>query len=98
MTRKPTDAERAEWAHRTAFALITEALSSPGEVDPGERVREYTAEQPDRDTAMHDLAHVLVWHAAGAILRAAGGDTEQALRIVREGALQQETTKEEPNE
>lgn len=81
--------DRVPWAHQTAFALITEALTDADNIDIPARITEYTADRIHPDTATTDLAHVLIWHAAGAILRAADGDTDQALSIIRDAALQQ---------
>lgn len=50
----------------------------------------YVADAEDAATTLIDIAHVLVWHAAGALMQTTEGDRSHALRMIHEGALAQE--------
>ena len=82
--------QRAAAAHRAAFALVTAALSDPNGFDAEPMLRAYTDESENPGQTILDVAAGLVWHAASAIYTAADEDIDQALALMRRGALMQE--------
>lgn len=81
---------RAQRAHREAFALITAAINNPAGVDLETDMLTHANDTENPVQALLDLAQVLVWHAAGAIL-AHTGDQDDARSLIQTAALQQET-------
>ena len=82
--------ERSQEAHRAAFALITAAIQDPLGFDPESTLTAYANDGHDPIQTLLDIAHALVWHAAGALIAKTDGDPEAALEIVQAGALAQE--------
>lgn len=82
--------DRAQRAHRGAFALVTAAINNPGGVDLEPDILEHVHDTEDTAQSILDLAQVLVWHAAGAILTHTG-DQDDARALIQLAALQQET-------
>ena len=82
--------ERAQRAHRGAFALVTAALNNPGGVDLEPDILGHVHDTEDTAQSILDLSQVLVWHAAGAIVAHAGSQ-DDALALLQGAALQQET-------
>ena len=82
--------KRVADAHRAAFALVTAALSDPNGFDAEPMLRAYMDESENPGQTVLDVAAALVWHAASAIFTAADEDIDQALALMRRGALIQE--------
>lgn len=82
--------DRAQRAHRVAFSLITEALQHPEGADLTPSLMDFieSLEEPPLQP-LADLAHMLAWHAAGALIQAAGSP-ENALSRVQIAALEME--------
>lgn len=80
---------RVSAAHREAFALITSAINNPGGMDLEPAIVQHITSTENPSQAVLDLAQVLVWHAAGALLTHAGS-IDGALDLVRLAALEQE--------
>lgn len=81
--------DRAQAAHREAFALITTAISNPAGVDLEPAIVAHITNTENPSQAVLDLVQVLAWHAAGALLTHAGS-IDAALDLVRVAALEQE--------
>lgn len=79
-----TSVDSPDWvaAHAAAFALITEALTEPGDVDLASRISEYTR----TEVGPEHLAHVLVWHATSALI-CCDGSAVDALQRLRQASL-----------
>lgn len=86
-----TTQARAAQAHRAAFALITAALTNPETFDAETLIADFALDSENPGQAVTDIAHVLVWHAASALLVYTEGDIPEALKFVQKGALMQET-------
>lgn len=82
--------DRAQRAHRGAFALVTAAINHPEGVDLEPDILGHVHDTEDTAQSILDLAQVLVWHAAGAIL-AHAGNQDDARALIQGAALQQET-------
>lgn len=82
--------DRAQRAHRSAFALVTAAINNPGGVDLEPDILVHANDTENPVQSILDLAQVLVWHAAGAILTHTG-DQDDARALIQSAALQQET-------
>lgn len=80
---------RVQRAHREAFALITAAINNPTGVDLETDMLAHANDTEDPVQSVLDLAQVLVWHAAGAILTHTG-DPDDARSLIQAAALQQE--------
>ncbi|WP_062311539.1 hypothetical protein [Demequina rhizosphaerae] len=90
-----SDFGRAQAAHRAAFALITTAITDPGTDQLEGLLATYATEADQPGQALVDIAHALIWHAAGALFTVAEGDTDKALALVRQGAAMQELKRED---
>jgi hypothetical protein len=89
MNAPNSELQRAAEAHRSAFALVTAALLNPEGFDPQEMLAEFGSESNDPAQCVLDISAALVWHVAGAVVRATG-DREGALDLIRAAALLQE--------
>jgi hypothetical protein len=83
------DIDRAAEAHRTAFALLAEALHNPATFDPDQLLGNVLNESENPSRLTLDVIHSLVWHAAGAF-QAVTGSNAGAIELVQKGSLMQE--------